>query len=740
MNNRAATPRSARSLTTILALSFLGLSALVLFLSTATQLALTVQTQQRELEERQLLLAENAGSSVSDFIEKKFSAMTAAISLSEPLEASPSEQASFLDRLLNLEPAFRQLALIDQQGQQLESTSRVSITLSPAFEEQITQGLATLSQGSDRYLSEVYVDEDTIEPLIALAMPIRTTSGSNAGFLVAEVNLKFIWDLVGSLRVGDTGYAYVVDSHGDLIAYRDTSTVLQGLNVSNVGNLGEFVKDPSATSSQTVGVQQYVGLSGQTVVGTYVPLQPLQWAVVIELPWREAYQNVFALGIRTLALFLVIAVLAGLFGYYSARRASAPLVDLSHVATEIAGGNLHAQAKSTGAIELDHLAASFNDMTAQLRDSIANLEQRVTDRTTALEASRLESEQRAKDLLAISEVSRIINVEKNPDILLPLITRLVSEKFNFYHVGIFLLDDTKRSAILQATNSEGGQRMLLRGHALAIGQGIVGTVALEGKPRIALDVGDESVFFNNPDLPSTRSEMALPMKIREQVIGVLDVQSQRRGEFTEDDLNILGILASQVSVAIENARLFAKTEQALSEVQSLYNQYLQKEWKNLRTRAGDVGYRQSPTGGAPLKTPLDFPELQTPEGAGRLHVRQANSPEEESSVLAPINLRGQVIGAMSIKSPAKDRAWSQDEINLIQAVTDRLAVALENARLLEETTRRAERERLVSEITGKIRSVNDPQTMIQMAADELRSILGANRVQVISESSNENEQ
>ncbi|MCC6569904.1 MAG: hypothetical protein IT315_11775 [Anaerolineales bacterium] len=95
---------------------------------------------------------------------------------------------------------------------------------------------------------------------------------------------------------------------------------------------------------------------------------------------------------------------------------------------------------------------------------------------------------------------------------------------------------------------------------------------------------------------------------------------------------------------------------------------------------------------------------------------------------------------MSIKSPAKDRAWTQDEINLIQAVTDRLAVALENARLFEETTRRAERERLVSEITGKIRSVNDPQTMIQMAADELRNILGTNRVQVISKSSNDNGQ
>jgi len=736
MKNRASTPRPSRSLTTILALSFLGLSALVLILSTATQLALTAQAQQRELEERQLLIAENAGASVSDFIEKKFSALTIATSLSAPVEASASEQASLLDGLLGLEPAFRQIALLDRQGQLLESTSRVAITLSSQFEGQIKQGATALSQGSDRYLSEVYVDEDTIEPLIALAIPIKTTSGSIEGFLVAEVNLKFIWDLVGSLRVGDTGYAYVADSHGDLIAYRDTSAVLQGLNVSNIGNLSEFVKDPAATFNRTAGIQQYDGLNGQTVVGAYIPLPSLQWAVVIELPWREAYQDVFALGIRSLALFLVIAILAGLFGYFSARRASAPLIDLSRVATEIANGNLHAQAKETGATELAQLASSFNHMTAQLRDSIANLEQRVVDRTNALAASHLESEKRAKDLLAISEVSRIINIE----ILLPLITRLVSEKFGFYHVGIFLLDDAKQTAILQAANSEGGQRMLLRGHALTVGHGIVGNVALEGKSRIALDVGADASFFNNPDLPSTRSEMALPMKIREQVIGVLDVQSQNRGEFTEDDLNILGILASQVSVAIENARLFAKTEQALAEVQGLYNQYLQKEWKNLRARPGDLGYKQTPTGGAPLKTPLEFPELQTPTSAGKLQVREAGGAGEEPSIFAPINLRGQIIGAMNIKSAEKNRKWSQDEINLIQAVTDRLAVALENARLFEETTRRAERERLVSDITGKIRSVNDPQTMIQMAADELRAILGANRVQVIPKSSDDNGQ
>jgi GAF domain-containing protein/HAMP domain-containing protein len=422
---------------------------------------------------------------------------------------------------------------------------------------------------------------------------------------------------------------------------------------------------------------------------------------------------------------------AALLGYLAAQRMATPIVRLRNVASQITTGNLDSRAEVNTQDEIGQLAESFNEMANQIQGILRGLELRVAERTSALDASRLESEKRANDLLSISEISRIINTEKDLDILLPLITRLVSEKFGFYHAGIFLLDETKQFAKLQAANSEGGQRMLFRGHKLAVGQGIVGTVALEGKPHIALDVGADAVFFDNPDLPATRSEMSLPLKSREQVIGVLDVQSQARGEFTNEDLNVLGILADQISVAIENARLFARTDLALNEIQGLYNQYLQKEWKNLQLRPGYVGYRQTSTGGAALKSPLEFPEAKATEAAGKLIVSEPANPEEEPSILAPINLRGQVIGILNIKSPTKNRKWTQEEISLIQSVTDRLAIALENARLFEETKRRAERERLVSEIAGKIRSVNDPQTMIQMAAEELRNVLGANRVQVM---------
>src|SRR5690606_34214496 len=130
---------------------------------------------------------------------------------------------------------------------------------------------------------------------------------------------------------------------------------------------------------------------------------------------------------------------------------------------------------------------------------------------------------------------------------------VISEKYGFYHVGVFLLDENRTYAILTAANSAGGQKMLARQHRLKVGeQGIVGSVTGSGEPRIALDVGADAVFFNNPDLPESHSEMALPLRSGGQVIGALDVQSTETGAFTHVDVQTLGLLAEQVSLAIEN--------------------------------------------------------------------------------------------------------------------------------------------------------------------------------------------
>jgi GAF domain-containing protein len=148
-----------------------------------------------------------------------------------------------------------------------------------------------------------------------------------------------------------------------------------------------------------------------------------------------------------------------------------------------------------------------------LKQLQGELEQRVVQRTAELE-------RRAGQLQAISNVARSIASVQNMDELLPAITQLVGEKFGYYHAGIFLLDENQEYALLRASNSEGGKRMLERQHKLKLDtNSIVGYTTLRGDSRIALDVGADAVFFNNPDLPDTRSEMALPLRVGGNVIG-----------------------------------------------------------------------------------------------------------------------------------------------------------------------------------------------------------------------------
>lgn len=436
--------------------------------------------------------------------------------------------------------------------------------------------------------------------------------------------------------------------------------------------------------------------------------------------------------ILSLAIFLVAVGIGIFFGRLAGNALARPVAELAEGALAIAEGRLDQKVNVATQDEIGDLAAIFNRMTKQLRDAQADMEQRVSNRTEELRKAVLASEKKSQELQHISEISRLISTEQRLDILLPLVTQLVSERFNFYHVGIFFVDESRQFAVLQAANSQGGQKMLARGHKLEVGQtGIVGNVAKTGKPRIALDVGTDAVFFNNPDLPNTHSEMALPLNVRGQTIGVLDVQSTTADAFTENDANTLGILADQAAIAIDNARLFNQAQKAREEIEALYRQTLRKEWTAVNARQNRIGYHQALEGGKPLEAPLETEEIRKALETGQVVIHDGKGAKSRPAIAVPIKLRGQTIGVLNVNAPAQNRRWSQVDINLAQAVSDRLALALENARLFDETTQRAERERLVSEITGKIRSHNDPQAMIETAIHELRNALGATRVDII---------
>jgi GAF domain-containing protein len=359
-----------------------------------------------------------------------------------------------------------------------------------------------------------------------------------------------------------------------------------------------------------------------------------------------------------------------------------------------------------------------------------SLEQRVTERTselvqrsTELEAVNRQVRRRAAQLESLAQVAHSVASVRDLRQLLPQIAAAISENFGFYHVGVFLQDEANEYAVLSATNSEGGKKMLERKHRLRVGQeGIVGHVTSTGEPRIAMDVGTDAVFFDNPELPDTHSEMALPLKSENRIVGALDVQSTERGAFTNEDVQMLSLLADQVSLAIENARLFDETRAALTESEAISRQFTREAWGRIPQEHKLLGYRYNVTGAVPLTEPVDLLE------AGKSKSR--DSQKKANQTVIPIELRGETIGTLVVQSPSTAEL-NQDQINLIKAVAERVALSAENARLFEETTRRAERERLVSDITGKIRSVNDPQTMIQTAMEELRKALGASRVEVI---------
>ena len=367
----------------------------------------------------------------------------------------------------------------------------------------------------------------------------------------------------------------------------------------------------------------------------------------------------------------------------------------------------------------------------KLEQLTGTLEQRVEERTHQLELANQQITARITQLEAVTRLSETIAELQNLSEVFPQATELINKFFGFYHVGIFLIDSQKEFAILQAANSEGGKRMLVRGHRLRLGTGVVGYAALTGTPRIALDVGKDAVFFNNHDLPETRSEAALPLKSGGETIGILDVQSRVAEAFSNDDLLILTTLANQVAIAIENARLLTETRSALVQVQTVYDEFTRAEWSRTIARMEQPGYRYNAGRIEMLEKGLKTPEVLKAIQNGEIVSGSANGSQEKlSTVAVPVKLRGEVIGVIHIESNDPARRWVEDEVSLVGAVAERAAVAMENARLFQDARRRAVKEQSISEATAKISSAMNIENILHATAEELERVLGVSEVSI----------
>ncbi len=709
----------SRSLTATLSLAFVALSVITLLLASSLELYFNIRSQQEVVAGEQRLIAQSAANQVTSFVQERFGELEAVVKFSGLTDASTGVAEQTLEQLLGLEPAFRQLILIDDQGQIAVQASRLSQNVSNEVASQLvgSQALAQTRQGK-RYISPVYIDDLTFEPLVVMAVPAQNVFGDYQGTLIAETNLKFMWDLVNNLEIGEAGVAYVVDRQGNLLAFGDVTRVIAGENLSQLEEVAEFVEREDVESElEEPGIDATTGIEGNTVLATYVPLGVPDWAVVTELPTIEAYRELTGNVIIFVVTVVIAALVAAGTGAFLAQRLAAPVLHLTETAAHIAEGDLQLQApEAEGPTEVRQLAGTFNRMTGQLNELIDTLEDRIAARTQRLALVASLSE----ELLAI------LNVDQ-------LLTELVSQvkdRFGYYHAHVYILNRENENLVMRAGAGEAGEIMKAQGHSISLHAptSLVARAARTSQIVSIDNVRQVEDWLPNPLLPNTYSEMAVPIILEEKVVGVLDVQQDKIAGLDESDANVLRSLANQVAVAIRNARLFREVETALAEAHTSQQKYTSESWNlaGMRAQKRESLYVQP---GMPELSEATFEAAQQ-QALVQKHPAIVPIDEYEGSpkpLVAPVSLAGETIGTLQLhKMDAEDtsKLWTYQDLEFVEAILDQVAQTAENLRLFEETRERADYERTVGEITQKIRQAPNLDMLAKTATEAINRVLG----------------
>ena len=356
--------------------------------------------------------------------------------------------------------------------------------------------------------------------------------------------------------------------------------------------------------------------------------------------------------------------------------------------------------------EIGELSWTMSRMADWLRESYETLEKQVEERTRGLQRRRVQIEvaaQIARDIAAMRDMGTLLYRSVN----------LIRDRFDFYHAGIFLTDQREEYAVLRAATGEAGREMLARGHKLKIGQtGLVGHVAQSGESRVASDVELDEVYFKNPLLRETQSEAALPLKVAGQVIGVLDVQSQEPAAFDEESLTTLQIMADQMAIAIQNARLLLESQESLKELETTYGRINRQAWERYIRGSRVVGYAFDGVNTNPIYREQEKPVY-------------GSQGESGSPFSIPLRVRGEVIGTLDVWSQEAD--LSEADVYLLATISNRISQILESTRLLQEAQRLAWREQQVNTIATQVRNSINLETILQNTVRELGKSLGASR-------------
>jgi len=342
--------------------------------------------------------------------------------------------------------------------------------------------------------------------------------------------------------------------------------------------------------------------------------------------------------------------------------------------------------------EFIHVVQEIQSTLKMISTERMQLENRVHERTDELET-------RAIQLRSSAAISKTIAEIQDISDLMETTTRLTSDQFGYYHVGLYLLDERKKTAFLQTSSSMTGKQLIGQGFRIEPDRLNPFNLVVQFKrPYITSDIDDVN-FVRDVNFPLTRSRMLLPLTVRNNVIGILDMHSDQSQSFTTQDAEVLQTLADLVAISIDNARLINETKNLVHQLETNTSIQTREIWTKFTSRHKPA-YQYTPAGVRPL---FANNKQDTPDG-----------------LRVPLVLHGQNIGNIILKRKGSTRSWSERERVLVEKVANQVALALENSRLVDETQKNAVRDQVIANISARVRETLDVESVLRTATTELR--------------------
>jgi len=751
----------AKMITSFTAITILALSILGFLNSRSVQTVLTEEANQSLYN-----AAAQTADSLQQFINSNFQSINTEAHLPilvNFLSSSESERESLrsetnatLYALAEKDPLYiASYGLLDLEGNVVADTQPEHISENEFMLSAFTEAL----QRENLMISPVEIDPFTSEPSIYFSAPIYNNDAP-IGVLRVRYSAEILQSIISKSnnRGGNDSFAVLFDENLIHLAHGIApETIFQTVAPLDTLIFEKLIEDrrlPIQTADETFlnlpdleenlksaqnspnGVVYFEA----TDIATGDRLNQVVVINMVEPPWLLAFfqpQEIYLSPIETLAdNTILLGLLSGLgavvLGIGLTQILTKPIMSLTDTAEKVSQGNFDARVEITTEDEIGKLGKTFNTMTVQLQNLINNLEDQVEMRTKSLR-------NQAAQLRASAEIARDVTSEQYLQDLLDRASNLILNRFGFYHVGIYLNDAKNEYTILTSSTDQPGQRLIQADHRTKIdSESNIGYACVLGEPIIATIADDTPPLSFHPLLPSSQSELILPLKVGNEILGAIDIHSTNPTSFSDEDVNIFQILADQIAIGIQKALYQKEIQQTLNELEAAYGTFTKESWqKFVHSRETTAGYKFNQTKIEVIETPS--PEVIQAWEKGDKVVSQkksSNPNEQDSSILAiPMKVRGEVVGVLNIEFESTQ--IPMDTTELITEIADRLGLILENARLIETAQKQVEREQLTSHISNSIRQSLDMELVLQTAVQEIGKNLGLSEVELRLGSANQ---